>query len=98
MPGFRTIDFLLEASMVSRLMTRTVAWTVGYNLLISMITASRYGIFEFTFVKSVVSTELISAISFPMHSGYLSSSINDHVRTTRYCDDHLRPTRLEYVL
>ena len=32
----------------------TVVWTVGCNLLISMITASRYGVFELTFVKSVV--------------------------------------------
>lgn len=79
MPGFRRTGFLLEASVVSRLMTLRVAWTVGCNLLISMITASRYGIFELTFVKSVMSRELISAISFARHLGCLLSSINDQV-------------------
>lgn len=79
MPGFRRTGLLLEASVVSRLMTLRVAWTVGCNLLISMITASRYGIFELTFVKSVMSRELISAISFARHLGCLLSSINDQV-------------------
>ena len=79
MLGFRTTGLLLEASFTSRLMTRRVAWTVGCNLLISMITALRYGIFELTLVKSVVSTALISAISFARHLGCLSSSINDQV-------------------
>lgn len=79
MPGFRTTGFLLEARVVSRLMTLRVAWTVGCNLLISIITASRYGIFELTLVKSVMSTELISAMSFARHSGFLSSSIKDQV-------------------
>lgn len=78
MSGFRTTGFLLEASVVSWLIILTVEWTTGYNLLISMIAASRYGIFELTLVKSVMSIELISAISFSRHSGCLSSSINDH--------------------
>ena len=79
MPGFRTTGLFPEASVVSRLMTLRVAWTVGYNLLISIITASRYGIFELTIVKSVVSTELISAISFAKHSGCLLSLIINQV-------------------
>ena len=79
MRGFRTTGFLPEVSVISRLMTLRVAWTVGCNLLISMITASRYGIFELTLVKSVVSTESISAISFVRHSGCLLSSISDQV-------------------
>jgi len=79
MPGFRTTGFLLEASVVSRLITLRVAWTVGCNLLISMITALRYGILELTFVKSLVSTEFISAITLARHSGCLLSSINDQV-------------------
>ena len=77
MPGFKTTGLLLEMSVVSRLMTRTVAWTGGYNLLISIIAASRYGIFELMLVKSVVSTESISVISFIKHSGCLSSSTNN---------------------
>ena len=79
MPGFRTIGFLPEVSVVSRLTTLRVAWTVGCSLLVSRITASRYGIFELTFVKSVMSTESISALSFARHSGCLSRSINDQV-------------------
>ena len=79
MPGFRITGFLLEASLISRLMTLTVARTVGCNLLISMNTASRYGIFELTVVKLVLSTESISAISFARHLGCLSISTNAQV-------------------
>lgn len=80
MPGFKIAGLPLAQSVVSRFMTLRVAWTVGYNLLISMMKASRYGIFELMLVKSVASTEFISVISFARHSGCLSSSINDQQR------------------
>ena len=40
-PGFRTTGFLLEVSVVSRMMNLRVAWTVECNLLVSITTASR---------------------------------------------------------
>jgi hypothetical protein len=47
------------------------------------LTAFRYGIFELTFVKSVVSTELISTISFARHSGCLPSLLSPVARDTK---------------
>ena len=80
MPGFKRAGLPLAQRVVSRFMTRRVAWTVGYNLLISMRKASRYGIFELMVVKSIMSTEFISVISFVRHSGCLASSIKDQQR------------------
>lgn len=47
--------------------------------MVSLTTASKYGIFEFTVIKSVVSMDSISVISFARDSGCLLSSINNQV-------------------